>query len=213
MNTSPDSPIGKKDETKDNTDFKDKLAKFINPFYVSFVIFWVVCNYDFLLILIGKKAILHELYTHFGYGCGVLNITDDGKIYTNYQLNLFVCVEKSRLAYAGYFLIWKVAIPFGLTWLYITHYYTKFVMPLNHIYNDATNRNLVMEDLQNQLRDTNERLKLLEMQKLKLINEKAEIKDERDGFEKENDKLRRLTGEEDEWDTAEYRMFVNDNMF
>jgi len=124
--------IGKKDETKkDSTDFKEKLAKFINPFYVSFVIFWIVCNYDFLLILIGKKAILHDLYNHFGYGCGVLNITDNGKIYTNYQLNLFVCVEKGRLAYAGYFAMWKVAIPFGLTWLHTHFVYNTFIKPVN----------------------------------------------------------------------------------
>jgi hypothetical protein len=133
MNAQPQATKETKDDLANNGEkFVDKLGKFINPFYVSFVIFWVVCNYDFLLILIGKKAILHELYTHFGYGCGVLNITDDGKIYTNYQLNLFVCVEKGRLAYAGYFAMWKVAIPFGLTWLHAHFVYPKIIKPVNN---------------------------------------------------------------------------------
>ena len=124
--------VDQKDKTKKGSaDFKDKLAKFINPFYVSFVIFWVVCNYDFLLILIGKKAILHDIYAHFGYGCGVLNITDDGKIYTNYQLNLFACVEKSRGYYALYFAMWKVAIPLGLTWLHTHFVYPKIIAKIN----------------------------------------------------------------------------------
>ncbi len=156
MNTSPQAALPPKDETKDGADFKDKLAKFINPFYVSFVIFWVICNYDFLLILIGKKAILHDLYNHFGYGCGVLNITDDGKIYTNYQLNLFVCVEKSRLAYAGYFLIWKVAIPFGLTIGYMKFWYKKVVTPLNVEYENTGKdvlRQMVNDEVVRQIKE------------------------------------------------------------
>lgn len=94
MNTSPQAALPPKDETKSGDAFKEKLAKFINPFYVSFVIFWVVCNYDFLLILIGKKAILHELYAHFGYGCGVVDFTDNNTISNTFKLNIFWCVEK-----------------------------------------------------------------------------------------------------------------------
>ena len=186
MNAQPQAQPSPKDETKkDSANFKEILAKFINPFYVSFVIFWVVCNYDFLLILIGKKAILHDLYSHFGYGC------KSGKEYV-------ACTDpwlprNWHLPYALRFILysfyWKIAIPLGLTWLSIKHFYPKFVMPLNHIYNDATNRNLAMEDMQRQLHDKNERLKLLEMQKLKLVKENAEIKEEIYGLAEENEKL------------------------
>ena len=127
MNAQPQAQPSPKDETKkDGTDFKDRLAKFINPFYVSFVIFWVVCNYDFLLILIGKKAILHDLYSHFGYGCGEKSINLLG-----------YCAKKSSDAYSWYFLIWKIAIPFGLTVAYIRYYYPKWVAPLNLEYENT----------------------------------------------------------------------------
>jgi|GEM_PF-5680854 len=121
MNAQPQATKETKDDlAKNGEKFADKLGKFINPFYVSFVIFWVICNYDFLLILIGKKAILHDLYAHFGYGCGV------GKI------NLFgYCTKKSSTAYSGYFLIWKVAIPLGLTWLHAHFVYPVVIANIN----------------------------------------------------------------------------------
>lgn len=198
MNTSPDSPIGKKDETKEGTDFKDKLAKFINPFYVSFVIFWVVCNYDFLLILIGKKAILHELYAHFGYGCSVLNITDDGKIYTNYQLNLFVCVEKSRLAYALYFAMWKVAIPLGLTKFYIQYLYKKVVTPLNLEYENTGKdvlRWIVNDEVDKkikEIRDIDRKVTEEEMRVFAEINKHLDMDIERNEMDKQRQHLKTL---------------------
>ena len=120
MNTA-ELAVGKpKDETKDNTDFKNKLANFINPFYVSFVIFWVICNYDFLLILIGKKAILHELYAHFGYGCR------SGKEYV-------ACTGKKLwiLNFPLYFAMWKVTIPLGLTYIHTYLVYPKIIAKIN----------------------------------------------------------------------------------
>ena len=107
-------------ENKKDGNIQAKFAQWLSPFQIAFVIFWVVCNYDFLLILIGKKAILHELYAHFGYGCGKNSI------------NLFgYCTKKSSMAYSWYFLIWKFAIPFVLTVGYIKYYYLKLVTPLN----------------------------------------------------------------------------------
>ena len=126
MNTSPDSPIGKKDETKEDGNIQAKFAQWLSPFQITFVIFWVICNYDFLLILIGKKAILQDLYSHFGYGCGEKSINLLG-----------YCAKKSSDAYSWYFLIWKVAIPFGLTVAYIKYYYPKWVTPLNLEYENT----------------------------------------------------------------------------
>lgn len=123
----------------EGTTFQSKFAQWLSPFQISFVIFWVICNYDFLLILIGKKAIVHDIYAHFGYGCGVVDFTDNNTISNTFKLNIFVCVEKSRGYYALYFAMWKVFIPLGLTLGYMLIYYPKLVIPLNQKYEDAGN--------------------------------------------------------------------------
>ena len=101
----------------------DKLK---SPFWLTYILWWFVFNYDFLLILFGFENKLIAIKTYYHYPkCG-----------DNFCPSLLYYIWQSNWASSVSFIVYDIVLPFALTTGMLKWVYPNCIRPLENIYHN-----------------------------------------------------------------------------
>ncbi|MFT4967096.1 MAG: hypothetical protein ACI9CD_000091 [Candidatus Deianiraeaceae bacterium] len=155
--------------TKETT--QNILQRLTSPWFFTFIPWWVVFNYDFILLVIAGKEKVEEIKKF--YGC-------EGFRYT-----IFGCADENY--WFHYPLVWKFLLPFVFTLISLT-LVNRFIRWVENIYESIQQKDLVEKHKQE--------IKTMQSNHTKQINEAEEkLNEEKEKLNEEKEK-REMTAED-----------------
>jgi len=148
-----------------------------NPFFGYFVAWWLVFNFDFLLIVTGKTATLEHLKTYFAYeSCGgykFISLLCSFDWIKQYSTGFWYLVAY-RLILPTLFTFITIRWILPLINLLIYKHYVEEVSKLKKIKQEAENAQLLTIEESREIRELSSRL---ERERDQLKDENARLKD------------------------------------